>query len=372
MGKENNLTDFLTDVANVIREKKGTSDLINPQNFSEEIKNLPSGSSPFAVDFGEEIATGNPAIIGALQEDIDYYNEVVRSIESGERTQNDYLSGNSEFGKEFRRRIAWWPKIFTIYRQVLSKSYTNLKGLCRPELKFFDGYYTFKDNGSMQSCIADFSTITNAKQMFENCGSLKAVDLQNAPITNANSLFRNCFNLQRIDGLNLSEVVDAGNMLYGCFSLTGKIEIILPKATNVGSILEGSYMLEEAVVDIPKITSLQYSLRGLHSLKKLTINMPSMERCTYFLYGSNGVEELYISGLKTNLDVADKTLLTVESVKYICDNCQARADGAAYTLTLHSTVKQNFMNKCTEGHEEYDADYAVSLASANEKGLTIA
>lgn len=43
MGKENNLTDFLTDVANAIREKKGSSEKINPQNFSEEIKNLPSG-----------------------------------------------------------------------------------------------------------------------------------------------------------------------------------------------------------------------------------------------------------------------------------------------------------------------------------------
>lgn len=44
MSKENNLTDFLTDVADAIREKKGTTEKINPQNFSEEIKNLPSGS----------------------------------------------------------------------------------------------------------------------------------------------------------------------------------------------------------------------------------------------------------------------------------------------------------------------------------------
>jgi hypothetical protein len=49
MSKENNLTDFLTDVADAIREKKGSSEKINPQNFSEEIKNLPSG--------GEEVNT---------------------------------------------------------------------------------------------------------------------------------------------------------------------------------------------------------------------------------------------------------------------------------------------------------------------------
>lgn len=40
MAKNNNLTDFLTDVANAIREKKGTADLINPQDFSNEIASI--------------------------------------------------------------------------------------------------------------------------------------------------------------------------------------------------------------------------------------------------------------------------------------------------------------------------------------------
>lgn len=40
MAKNNNLTDFLTDVADAIRAKKGTSDLINPQDFSSEISSI--------------------------------------------------------------------------------------------------------------------------------------------------------------------------------------------------------------------------------------------------------------------------------------------------------------------------------------------
>ena len=40
MAKNNNLTDFLTDVANAIRTKKGTTAKINPQNFSSEIGNF--------------------------------------------------------------------------------------------------------------------------------------------------------------------------------------------------------------------------------------------------------------------------------------------------------------------------------------------
>ena len=40
MAKNNNLTDFLKDVADAIREKTGSEDLINPQDFSTQIRSL--------------------------------------------------------------------------------------------------------------------------------------------------------------------------------------------------------------------------------------------------------------------------------------------------------------------------------------------
>ncbi len=43
MAKNNNLTDFLTDVANAIREKEGTTAAINPQTFSARILALQTG-----------------------------------------------------------------------------------------------------------------------------------------------------------------------------------------------------------------------------------------------------------------------------------------------------------------------------------------
>ena len=43
MAKDNNLQDFLTDIADAIREKKGTTEKINPQDFATEIANLSSG-----------------------------------------------------------------------------------------------------------------------------------------------------------------------------------------------------------------------------------------------------------------------------------------------------------------------------------------
>jgi hypothetical protein len=374
MSKENNLTDFLTDVADAIREKKGTSEKINPQDFSEEIRGIEAGS-PFAVDFGEEIATGNPTFIGALQEDIDYYNEVVNNVKNGLATELDYVADKTENltekAKEFKRKIAFWPKGFR-YSQMINCPYSNLKIISSTQ-QVKNGYYLFQKNGSLQECEFDFSGLASGQWMFENCASLRRIDLQNAPITNSAKMFYGCYNLKEIKGLNLSEVINAESMFYHCFSLTGKLECDLPKCTNIGNLIEGCYQLDEIVINLPILTTnLQYSFRGLMFLKKATIHLPNIGKNTYFLYGSDNVEELYFSGMRYDTDLKVKKKLTLPSIKYICDNCLTRDDGASYTLTLHADVLTRFMAKCTEGNEEYDAEYAASLASANEKGLTLA
>lgn len=46
MAKNNNLKDFITGVANAIREKKGTTELINPQDFENEILTIQTDSEP--------------------------------------------------------------------------------------------------------------------------------------------------------------------------------------------------------------------------------------------------------------------------------------------------------------------------------------
>lgn len=43
MAKNNNLKDFLTDVADAIRSKTGESGLINPQDFSARIASIQTG-----------------------------------------------------------------------------------------------------------------------------------------------------------------------------------------------------------------------------------------------------------------------------------------------------------------------------------------
>lgn len=64
MSKQNNLTDFLTDVADAIRQKKGTQAPINPQDFSSEIASIPTGGIT---------PTGNINITDTTQTDVAAY-----------------------------------------------------------------------------------------------------------------------------------------------------------------------------------------------------------------------------------------------------------------------------------------------------------
>lgn len=78
MAKNNNLTDFLTGVANAIRTKKGTTALINPQNFESEIASItteqPTLNAPTIALSGDVLTIINPSTNGNFVTSFKIYN----------------------------------------------------------------------------------------------------------------------------------------------------------------------------------------------------------------------------------------------------------------------------------------------------------
>lgn len=79
MAKDNNIQDFLTDVADAIREKKGTTDLINPQDFSNEIASIEVGGG--GIHIGSTEPSDDDSIwIDLNEETPPSINEIAKGI----------------------------------------------------------------------------------------------------------------------------------------------------------------------------------------------------------------------------------------------------------------------------------------------------
>lgn len=85
MAKNNNINDFMKDVANAIRTKTNKTNKINPQNFSSEILNIQSGIKPEGVISIEENGTYDVTEYGTAEVNVKggEYNIIQEETEDG-------------------------------------------------------------------------------------------------------------------------------------------------------------------------------------------------------------------------------------------------------------------------------------------------
>lgn len=102
MAKNNNLTDFLTDVANAIRTKKGTTGTINPQDFSSEIASI-SGGGDVPSLYAPTIALNNSGVL------------TVTDTRNGAFAYKYYLVINNTQGTEITNKTIDLTTVFADY-----------------------------------------------------------------------------------------------------------------------------------------------------------------------------------------------------------------------------------------------------------------
>ena len=136
MARIDTLTNYLSDVADAIKNKKGDDTPILASEFDTEITNLPSGGS--SRDWSAIGYNGEPK---SLQEMFDYSKEIY------DNWDNTIIDLKSKFSRD--KKLVWFP-------------------------------------------LVDTSNVTNMSYMFNNCASLKEIpQFDTSKVTNMGFMFNN-------------------------------------------------------------------------------------------------------------------------------------------------------------------------------------
>lgn len=239
MAKNNNLTDFLTDVANAIREKDGTTGTINPQDFSDKIKAIQTGVDtsdgniePTTVLKGYKGYAKGVAVNGTIEtydgsyEDIIVYTDCLTF--TGETSEFTLKATN----KSWNGTLQWstdhntWTTLNgteamqsvgkKLYLRGKSNKRFNTSGGIRWQLSARAGC-----SGNIQTLLDWESPPTSIQAshcyyyMFKGC-----TNLTTAPELSATNLGISCYNgmFEGCTNLTTAPVLPATTLAYDCYN----------------------------------------------------------------------------------------------------------------------------------------------------------
>ena len=389
MAKTDNLKDFLTDLADAIREKTGESSPINPQDFSSKIKSISGGGSSKPTYTGHADVAGLKAI-GWTDDDIAYYQE--NGVNWNE--EEDHLHLVSDDNKElyglltanniqtYKDRIVYLPKIDTSSKTSMRSMFSNCSSLVSiPQLdtanvtsmsSMFSGCYSLVSIPQLDT--ADVKDMSN---MFNGCYSLVSIpQLDTSSVTNMNSMFSNCYSLVSIPQLDTSSVTNMNSMFSGCSSLVSIPQLDTANVTSMSSMFSGCYSLVSipqldtadvkdmsfmfyvcySLVSIPQLdtanvtnmSSMFNNCRSLVSIPQLdTANVTNMSN---MFNGCYSLTHVNIKNAALAYDLSRSTLLSKESLLYLINN---EAATSAITIKLAAYAYTRLAN---------DPDIVAALA----------
>lgn len=326
MSKENNLTDFLTDVADAIREKKGTTEKINPQDFSDEIKGIKTSSSIWT---GHVDVEGLKAI-GWNDEDIAYFQEHgVNWMEEDDEYYKVSDDNKALYGvlswtnlSQYKNRIVYLPKIDINAETDWENQFMNCNNMFAiPMLSNGNNPKNIINAFKNCTCLLyvpplDFSNVNKAVSYLEMSRTLRYTPAFNfIKVTDLSYCFSDCTKLCHIDITTSSLLSASSYLFYNCRSLE-----LVTGDLDVSNIVDFRYFI--------------YGCMGLHSIIPV-LDLGKATNVAGFANNCISLRDLKIKNLPISISFGASLFLSKESVLYMIEHESATA---AITITLHNSV----------------------------------
>ena len=249
MAKTDNLSDFLTDVANSIRTKTGTTEQINAQDFSDKILSIQSEST-----LKKLLDTTKSAdyLFSNYSGTFESVKNAIQYSDTENVTSMRYTFSNC-------RKFQHIPQLDTsnvIDMTGMFKDFTSLQFIESLDTsKVTSMRETFSGctqlglyNGSGIP-LFDTSNVTEMESMFERCTQFQHIpQFDTSKVTNMYFMFKDCDKLTTIPQLNTSNVTIMAGMFMNCSSLTTIPALNADKVTNMMSMFEGCTNLKSILM----------------------------------------------------------------------------------------------------------------------------
>ena len=379
-------------VAGAIREKEGSTALINPQDFVDRIKGLEvggegggatinnqdkvvditeNGTTEVVADGGftglgkvtinTEVEGAKPKwtghadaeglkAIGWTDEDIAYYQEngVNWNEEDDEyhkvTDDNKALYGvlTADNISSYKERIVYLPKIDTSGKTSL--------------LNIFRFCYRLIATPSL-----DTSNATSLIQAFSNCFSLTCVGkLDTSKVTSMKAAFEKCYSLLCLPAMDTSKVTSMSRMCYECNSLRRFGGVDTSSVTEMAEMFYSCEALTDIQLNSSNLLTRTDSLIALcYSLTSITgLDVTNSEYFGDEFDSNYSLTNMKVKGVKKSFKINLSALLSKESLLYIINN---EAATSAITITLASYA-----------YDKWATDADVVAALANHPNISLA
>lgn len=396
MARTDNLKNYLTDVADAIREKTNITDKIKASEFDTKIRGI-SGESEqweWALDNVINFGSANPTFFRGntyLKVMPNYFNEECVKITDWSNAFNgcsnlvdvdiDASAGvnftstfkaciklNSEGIKNlnfskitngfamfgYGTKITQLPKFNheTITNMGEMFWQCSLSDLGTEDLNFpnvTNAEWVFGETQITKVPNLSFPKVTSVKGIFRGCQKLTSVANFNIPnAINVEEAFSGCTNLKTIGVLFIPKVKTFNNPFYNCKVLESIEQFNVSSATNLASLFVQSNNLKS--IDFVNSTSKVTNFSGLFAGKTVLETVKGLD-----LSSATNLESMFAScsnlknitfvenSIKINFNLGSSSLLSDESIQSLI-NGLATVE-TAQKLTIHNDVATKLTNE---------------------------